>query len=287
MDDFIRQLYQDRAYDATTQAVISVERRNKEDSSTDYFDGVLLVIIDGHKLWEVKHYEHEGSILAMHIVNKEQIQEWLLHSSNRRVIEWMINGKVLFDRNEYMKELRYKLTEFPQEERKKKIGIEFSKLVRRFADGKALFSQGHYLDSYNQIVHALHHLARLAVIEHGLYPEVTVWQQVKKIEPEIHKLYSELATGSEPVEKRLELLLLASEFELMTKTRLGSAHLIQLMREKETWTIDELKTIVGMSEYSLDLSMLVEYLVQKDIVQVSLHETKGRMIHHRYYQLSY
>ncbi|KMR35055.1 hypothetical protein EY05_14905, partial [Staphylococcus aureus] len=69
-----------------------------------------------------------------------------------------------------------------------------------------------YLDAYNHVVHALHHLARLAIIENGFHPEITVWNQVKQIEPEIFKLYEELLTSEESIEKRLELLFLASDF---------------------------------------------------------------------------
>jgi len=262
-----------------------MERRKNQDANTDYFDVVLFVILaDSKPEWETKHYEYNGYKVAMHLVNTVQLNDWLLNSSNRRVVDWLMNGKVIFDRNEYMKQFRQQLMEFPIKERQIKIGVEFSKLIRRFTDGKSLYYEGHYLDSYNQIVHALHHLARLSVIEHGFYPEVTVWQQVKKIEPEIHKLYSELVSGNEPIDKKLELLLIANEFELMTKTKLGSAHLLNLMKTKETsWTIQELKDQLAIHDYSLDLSILLEYLVQKGYVDVVMEQTKGKSIFHRKY----
>ncbi|WP_147804148.1 nucleotidyltransferase-like protein [Alkalicoccus halolimnae] len=285
MDEFMRELYQDRTGDPQTLAVIVVEKSKMEDAATDYFDGILLVIKDKtSKAWEIKHYEYKDMTIAMHIVNTTQINEWLANSSNRRAIDWLLNGKIIFDRNEYMKNFKEKMITFPEKERESRIGIEFSKLVRRFSDGKSLYYEGHYLDSFNQIVHALHHLARLAVIERGYHPEVTVWQQVRQIEPEIHKLYSELVTGTEPIDKRLELLLLANEFELATKVRLGSAHLISIMNEKhDAWNVDELKERVAMHDYSLDLSMLLEYLVKKGLVDIKLEETKGRTINHRKY----
>ncbi|UCZ54133.1 nucleotidyltransferase-like protein [Bacillus shivajii] len=285
MDNLLRQLYQDRSTDEHTLGIISVEKRDKQDANTDYFDVVLLVVVSEDKPdWEIKHYVYDDYKVAMHLVNTSQIKDWLLNSSNRRVVDWLMNGKVVFDRNEFTKNFRQQMIEFPHEDRQKRIGVEFSKLIRRFADGKSLFHNGHYLDAYNQIVHALHHLARLSVLEHGFHPEVTVWQQVKKIEPEIHKLYSELVTGGESIEKRLELLLLANEFELMTKTRLGSAHLIDLMKTKDgPWTIEELKRKLESNDYSLDVSILLEYLVEKGFVDVIKQETKGRSIYHRFY----
>ncbi|NJP37786.1 nucleotidyltransferase-like protein [Alkalicoccus luteus] len=285
MREFLRELYQDRTSDPETLAVVMMEGKKLEDAATDYFDGVILIVTDDSRQWEIKHYEYRDMKAAMHLVSSEQLMEWVRLSTNRRVVEWLINGRVIFDRNEFMHSFRERMLHFPEEDRYSRIGLEFAKLVRRFADGKSLYQEKHYLDSFNQIVHALHHLARLSVIEKGYYPEVTVWEQVRRIEPEVHKLYSELVNGSEPLEKRLELLLLANEFELATKMRLGSAHLLSIMEEKhEAWSVDELKERLTFHEYSLDLSMLLEYLVKKRLVSVELGNTKGGAIQHRLYR---
>ena len=82
------------------------------------------------------------------------------------------------------------------------------------------------MDAYHHVVKSLHHLARLAVIENGLFPEVTVWSQVKKIDPAIYKLYEELIMSEEPLEKRLELLFLASEFFIHNRTADGARHIM-------------------------------------------------------------
>lgn len=288
MDDFLRQLYQDRSSDSHTLGIIKVESKSKLDTNTDYFDVVLLVITsEDRDPWTVKHYTYNSHKVAMHLVSTRQIHDWLINSSNRRIVDWLVNGKIIFDRNEYTMNFRQQMLEFPLEERKVRIGVEFSKLIRRFKDGKSLFYEGHHLDAYNQIVHALHHLARMAIIEHGFYPEVTVWQQVKQIEPEIYKLYSELVTGDESIEKKLELLLLANEFGMMRKTKIGSAHLLDLMKTKEEpWSIEEIKQEIGMKDYSLDLSMLLEYLIQKGYVDVIMEKTKGNDIYHRLYEVN-
>lgn len=137
----------------------------------------------------------------MHIVTEAHLKEWILLGTNRKVFEWLQNAKVLFDRNEYVANLKTELREFPFYGRKVKMGLEFAKLVRRYVDGKGLFEKKQFLDAYNHVVHSLHHLARLAVIENGLHPELTVWQQVKQIEPEIFKLYEELVNSEETIEK--------------------------------------------------------------------------------------
>lgn len=46
MDDLLRQLYQDRTSAEYTLGIIAVNSRNKLDSTTDYFDVVLLIIVE-------------------------------------------------------------------------------------------------------------------------------------------------------------------------------------------------------------------------------------------------
>ena len=87
--------------------------------------------------------------------------------------------------------VQYLQDDMIEEKEQVKKGLEFAKLIRRYTDGRVLFENGHFLDAFNHIVHSLHHLARLEVIEQGFYPEATVWNQVKLIEPEIYKLYKE------------------------------------------------------------------------------------------------
>lgn len=183
-----------------------------------------------------------------------------------------------------MANLKKELKEFPFNGRKVKMGLEFAKLIRRYMDGKSLFENKQYLDAYNHVVHSLHHLARLAVIENGLHPELTVWYQVKQIQPEIFKLYEELLYSEETLEKRLELLFLASEFMIHSKTCIGTAHMMEVLSKKEYWMFNEIMEDKELIPYSVDMSVLLEYLIEKHLVEVINIETKGQGIFHRCYR---
>lgn len=284
MEDLLRPLYQERASNENTLGVLLIESNKPFSPLTDNFDSILFIIVTkGEKPWSVKHYEYGDKIAALHIVTEDQLNQWLLLGSNRRVVDWVVNGKVLFNRNEYITELRDRLDKFPVPERSKKITIEFGKLLRRFSDGKELFHSGQYLDSFNHILHALHHLARLAVIERGFHPEITVWNQVKVIEPQIYKLYEELITGNEPIEKRIELLLIASEFSISSKTKLGAGHLLSVFQEQNEWSVAELMEHHEVADYSIDLTVLLEHLIERGIIHVIRQETKGKHLYHRHY----
>jgi hypothetical protein len=287
MKDILRPIYQERASQSNTLGVLMVEKRQKSSHTTDTFDIILLVVVkEADQPLLIKHYTYNDQKAAMHIVMESHLKEWILLGTNRKIFEWLNDAKVLFDRNEYVTNLKTELREFPFYGRKVKMGLEFAKLVRRYVDGKGLFEKKQFLDAYNHVVHSLHHLARLAVIENGLHPELTVWHQVKQIEPEIFKLYEELVNSEETLEKRLELLFLASEFMIHSRTTIGSEHLLTILNNKKYWTFNEIMNEKELIPYSVDLAVLLEYLIDKGLVNVVSLETKGQGIFHRCYQVN-
>jgi hypothetical protein len=286
MEDLLRPIYQERASHSNTLGIILLEKRRPENPATDNFDVILLVVVSEYETTHaMKHYQLEsGKKAALKVVDVQQLNTWLELGSNRRIVDWIINGKVLFERNDYISGLKQTLTDFPLKNRKKRIGIEFAKLIRRFMDGKELFEMGNFLDAYNHIVHALHHLARLSVIDNGMHPEVTVWSQVRRIEPEVFKLYQELVESEEPLHKKLELLFLASDFLVNKRTNIGSLHLIETMAEKEVWTIQELISNPEITDYSLEFDALLEFLIDRKLIVIVMEETKGQGVFHRKYK---
>jgi hypothetical protein len=284
MENILRPIYQERASHSNTLAIIMIEKRNQTSPLTDNLDVALLVIVnDSDQSSFVKHYEYEDKKASLTVMTKDELNESILLGTNRRIVDWVLNGKILFDRNEYILGLIDRLRTFPFSERKLKIGIEYGKLIRRYLEGKVFFESKQLLDAYNHIVHALHHLARLEVIDRGYYPEVTVWNQVKHIEPQIYKLYKELVESDESLEKRLELLFLASDFLIHSKTEVGAAHILTIMSEKESWYYNELYHHPELKYYSVDLSVLLEFLVEKNYVSIERIETKGKEVFHRSY----
>ncbi|WP_299512266.1 nucleotidyltransferase-like protein [uncultured Rummeliibacillus sp.] len=286
MEQLLRPIYQERASQPNTLGIIIVEKREDVSPITDTFDTVLLIVTKENKVpVYTKHYTYENKKAAMHIITEKQLHKWLLVGTNKKLIDWILFGKIVFDRNEYISDLKQNLKDFPFYGRNIKMGIEFAKLIRHYLEGKVCFEETNFLDAYNHVVESLHHLARLAILDKGLYPEVTVWSQVKQIDPEIYKLYEELITSEESIEKRLELLFLASEFLIHSRTADGARHIISVMSKKEYWTIQELHEQEELKNYSVDLEVFVEFLISKGYIFVEKVETKGNRIFHRYYKI--
>jgi hypothetical protein len=287
MEDILRPIYQERASQLNTLGVLMVQKKQKLSHITDSFDVILLVLVkEADQPLFIKHYTYNDKKAAMHIITEAKLDEWLLLGSNRKIFEWLHEAKIIFDRNEYVANLKTELRDFPFNGRKIKMGLEFAKLIRRYVDGKALFEGHQFLDAYNHVVHSLHHLARLAVLENGLHPELTVWNQVKQIEPEIYKLYEELVYSEETLEKRLELLFLASEFMIHSRTKMGTAHLLEVLSSKDIWLFNEIMSEQELIPYSVDLAVLLEYLIEKHLIDVVNIETKGQGVFHRGYRLN-
>jgi hypothetical protein len=287
MEDILRPIYQERASQTNTLGVLVVEKKQNSNQLTDSFDAILIILVkQAEQPLFIKHYTFNDKKAALHIISEDQLKEWMLLGTNRKIFEWLDNSLILFDRNEYVIQLKKELREFPFYGRKLKMGLEFAKLIRRYTDGKALFEGHQFLDAYNHIVHSLHHLARLAIIDNGLHPELTVWNQVKQIEPEIYKLYEELVNSEETLEKRLELLFLASEFLIHSRTHAGAAHIMDVLEGKEYWSINEMMNEKELIPYSIDLGVFLEYLIDRHLIEVVKEETKGQGIYHRYYRVA-
>ncbi|UFU00162.1 nucleotidyltransferase-like protein [Radiobacillus kanasensis] len=285
MEDLLRPIYQKRASQSNTLGVLIIERNKPVSPVTDNFDVILLVIAkESEQPWFVKHYEFDGKTAAMHVVDEDLLKEWIETSTYRKAVEWIMNGVTVFDRNEYVANLKEELSQFPQEQRDLKMALEFAKLTRSYSEAKDLFQTEQYLDAYSRVLRSLHYLARLAIIEKGYHPEVTVWNQVKRIDSEAYKLYEELIKSDEETHKKVELMLLAVEVATNSRSKTCAKHLLDVMATKEeAWSFGELKVHPDIEPYALDLSTKVAYLTDKGILGVELEETKGRGIFQRKY----
>ncbi|SDR08890.1 Nucleotidyltransferase-like [Virgibacillus subterraneus] len=288
MEDLLRPIFQERAGNASTLGIVIIEKTKPNSPITDNFDVILLIIVDeSESEWQEKHYEFDGKIAAMHTVTEKLLMEWIDTSGYRKAVEWIIDGKVIFDRNEYLSQLKDQLRNFPHEKRDLRKAMEFGKLVKSYSEVKDLYASEQYKDAYSRMVHSLHYLARLAVIEKGYHPEVTLWNQVRQIDPEVYKLYDELIQSDEAISKRLQLMIIASDFVISTRAEVSAKHLLCIMETKEDgWSHGELKQNGKVSPYQLDLTAMLSYLTEKGILIAERIQTKGAGVYQREYRIN-
>ncbi|OZU87782.1 hypothetical protein CIL03_15580 [Virgibacillus indicus] len=285
MEDFLRPIYQEYASNPDTLGVLLLEKTKPTSPLTDNFDVILLIIVkESTQSWKVKHYEFDEKTAALHIVTENLLMQWIDTSGYRRAVEWIIYGKAIFDRNEYIRGLKDQLRDFPTGKRDLRKAIEFGKLIKSYSEAKELYESDEYKDANSKILYSLHYLARLAVIEKGYYPEVTVWSQVKQIDLEVYKLYEEFIESDEEMEKRIQLMIIAMDFVIRSRARVSVRHLLEIMSTKEAaWSYAELKSMPVIAPYTLDLTAIISYLVEKEILLTVRQESKGAGLYHRKY----
>ncbi|BAC12863.1 hypothetical conserved protein [Oceanobacillus iheyensis HTE831] len=287
MENFLRPIYQEHASNSNTLGILTIEATQFDRPLTDGFDSILLIIVrEQSNNWFVKHYEVEGKTAALHLVKEEILMEWIDTSGYRRAVEWIIYGRTVYDRNEYVKQLKEELRFFPEDKRDLRKVIDFGKLVKSYSEAKLLYDAGEIRDAHSKILNSLHYLARLSVIDHGYYPEVTVWNQVKNIDLEVYKLYETLLDSNESIEKRIELMLIAMDFVMNNRAYSASKHLLDIMdKQDQPWSYASIKAINDVQHYTYDLSAILSYLVEKGIMEVILLETKNPVVFQRAYRV--
>ncbi|MBM7700076.1 nucleotidyltransferase-like protein [Kurthia huakuii] len=284
MDLHLRPIYQERASDSNTLGVILVEKIDSVSPITDNFDTVLFIITkDSDKPVFTKHYAFEQKKAVMHIITEKQIQKWLIVGYNKKIVDWLFYGKVLFDRNEYVETLKKNLKDYPFEGRQVKLGVEFAKMIRRYEESKVSFDARDYFDAYNHMIEVLHHLARQAIIQQGRYPEVTVWNQLKGYNVEVYNLYEKFITSHKEIKARLidifELVKLLIEESIDESAQ----HLLEVIAQQPRWSVQQLHEHEELNIYSVNLEFFVEFLVEKGYIEIDRIETKSPGVYHRYY----
>lgn len=115
---------------------------------------------------------------------------------------------------------------------------EFARFLHMYVKSKRYLEAGYTMDAYNCVLMALYHWARIEVGEAGCFPNPAVWEQVKSLNTPVHKLYEELTVSKETLDQRVELILLACEFALMSKMSDCCRLLLEILgSRKESWSI--------------------------------------------------
>ncbi|SFB17059.1 Nucleotidyltransferase-like [Lentibacillus halodurans] len=285
MEDLLRPIYQERVDNPYTLGAILIEKRRPDSPITDNFDVILLFVVSTAEVnWQEQHYEFNGKTAVMHTITENLLREWIDTSGYRKAVEWIMAGSIIFERDEYISGLKEQLRNFPHKKRDLRKAMEFGKLLKSYTEVKDLYMSEQYKDAFSRMVHSLHYLARLAIIEKGYYPEMTLWNQVKKIDPEVYKLYEELIESNEDIAKRVQLMIIAADFTISRRAKTSAKHLLDIMETKSNaWSYGEMKQNPSIRPYELDLTAMLNYLTEKGIMATEKIETKAAGVYQRKY----
>lgn len=231
-------------------------------------DLILLVFHEKGERGSILSYMMEiWKVKELRIPLQELMAE-VLAGERQEVIDCLLKGEVLYDPENRIIELHKQFLSFPKELQSKKMCLEYSALLRHHLESKLLLKEGHLLDAHLSIQRSLLHWARLTAIESGEYPRFRLWPQVKRINPAVYKLYRELATGEEPLEQRMRLVLLAEEYAVLTKPEQYCEYLLELLAsEGGNWSLGEIHRRLEQDQLFLDVTQVIEELVRRSWVE--------------------
>lgn len=250
-------------------SVMAVDNPKQLPSLTDGFDTLLLIVTNDLSLNNhTTNYIRDDSRIQERWTDPTSIEQWIRHGVNRNILHWLLKGEILLDQNTYLEGLRHRILEFPGDLREHKLLIEFSHFLRKYLRSKEYILDDHILDAYNNILEALHHWARIVIVEDGYHPEITVWRQIRAINPGVYKLYEELTMSKETLKQRVQLVLLACEFSVMSKMERCCEAFILILRDSEQpLSSDELQQHSQLVEIKSELPLLLNKLVKKGLIK--------------------
>jgi len=235
----------------------------------DGMDRLALIITNAsNSTKDSEHWIWNDARILVRRVTREKLESWIVSSPNRNVIYWLVQGDILIDHDNYLTGLRDRLMEWSPLIREQKLLSEFSQFVRSYLQAKQDLRDGQVLDAYSNVLASLHYWAHIVLVEEGMHPELTVWEQMRRVNPGIYKLFEELTTSGETLEQRVQLVLLACEFTILNKMESSCSLLIRLIESRnESWAPAELMKHPDLAGLSLELSVLLQKLVNRGCVR--------------------
>lgn len=278
MNNDLQTLYKNKQEHPDTIGILLIEDIESYERFQQSFDKVILIVMKNLKKdWSLEEYIVDEKKIGLVTVSKTAL-------NRQGLIEWLMLGDILFERKSFLKNMKARLISFPKLERLKKIGLEYASFIEHFSKGKQLFTSKQYLESFHHIAQALHHVARISIIENGKRPTITLWEQVNEVNPEIYHLYNEFVTSQEPLEKRIELLILVNSVTLNKYACIGSQHILHVMNTKDTfWSINEIISHPDLKDYGFQLIPLLEHLIDTRLLDVKWIQSDLPSFYYRMY----
>ncbi|MED1852142.1 nucleotidyltransferase-like protein [Brevibacillus borstelensis] len=216
--------------------------------------GVRQVITEEKVIWEQK-------------VSAWELEKGLVQGLDEKLVTWLQRGEVLWDKDDFIYRLRQRLSKLPESLQKRMLFKEYSRLLHAFQETRDYLQEGMVLDAYHALLKALYVWAKWIVFRAGEQPESALWTQVKNLDPSVYKLYEELTLNHEELEKRIELILLPMDFFLSSRLKESVRYLLEVMETRTSpWKLHELAEHTAVGESGIELSLLIEKMVQRSLV---------------------
>ncbi|WP_397332581.1 nucleotidyltransferase-like protein [Paenibacillus sp. JSM ZJ436] len=264
-------------YSVNENALGAVAYRNRDSafcgSLVHDFELNLLVVYEVE--WDepaVQHIQGLDKSFQLISVSLQELQEGLMNGEDSMIIRCLLNGDLIKDTDGRISQLRRDFLRFSGSLKEQKQFIGFARFLRHYVDTKTHLRHKNMLDAYQSITESLRYWACIELIDRDIHPEFAIWEQVSGLNTPVRKLYEELTLSSETLLQRIELVLLACEFSVLSRMADYSAPLVRILRSRKLpWTIQELMLHPAMEPVLDDLPLMIRKLSYRSII----HEEAG------------
>ncbi|SFF27479.1 Nucleotidyltransferase-like [Paenibacillus catalpae] len=248
--------------------LVAIENPYPYNPQIEGLDVLFLVVRESGASEETEQVCLNGKRIMVRTVDTGRLEQWIVGRGSGSIIQWMVRGEILLERDNYLTNIREQLMLFPDMMREQKRFAEFSGFLRTYLQAKQDLEDNNILDAHSHVMTALHHWAHIVLIEEGYHPELTLWRQIRRVHPGVYKLYEELTASPESLEQRVRLVMLACEFTVMNKMKACCSLLFEAISSRqEPWSLCELQNYPLIQELHIDLSLVVQNLVKRAYVR--------------------
>lgn len=233
------------------------------------YDMVVLMLHDGQDKERIVRHTIAGEVRTQTLhVDLAALERAVTAGDNNEMVTSLLSGEVIWDPQGILEDLRWTIMQFAQPLRERVLFMEFSRFLHMYVKAKRYIGAGCVMDAYNCVLISLYHWARIEVSEGGRFPEPAVWEQLKSQNTSVYKLYEELTISTETLEQRVELVLLACEFAIMSKMADCTAYLLSILSgRQEAWGVEELLELPGLSHLEAELPLVLRKLSSRSLIR--------------------
>lgn len=242
------------------------------------FELVVITVCEGRNEAgiEIEHCTNGDIQYQLLYIGNNDLKRWVMTGENREIVQCFLHGEIIWDVEGELARLRKKIIDFGEDMKEQRKFIEFAKFLKVYIEAKRYTQDLDFLDAYYHVLQALKHYARIELIEQGMLPENSVWEQVRPLNSVVYKLFDELTDNKETLEQRIQLVLLACEFTIISKMADCCAVLLRILSSrKEGWSIQELRQLPELVHVREEVPMILRKLVHHSLAKEITRDPKG------------
>ncbi|MCA1294462.1 hypothetical protein LBW89_15670 [Paenibacillus sp. alder61] len=236
------------------------------------FELLVLVVCEetDSSLIQIEHCLSGSLQYQMRYIGRNELLQWVVSGEHPDIVHCFLQGEVIWDVGGKVTELRKDLTRFGGGMRERRKLKEFAGFLRTYVEAKHYAHEQDFMDAYYCVLQSLKHYARIELIDEGIVPGDRVWEQTQSLNTVVRKLFDELTDSKETLEQRVELVLLACEFSVMSRMEDCCSPLLRILgSRKEAWSIQELLELPELGYIRKELPMMIRKLVYRSLVKQS------------------